>query len=96
MGLRRLSKFSELSFKLLQLINSAYYALRQPVKSIRHAVLMLGYRNLLRWVLLLLYSLRDEDLSSNPLFEEASVRGFFMERLASRVSKDRSSGRRPS
>ncbi len=57
---------------------------------------MLGYRNLLRWVLLLLYSLRDEDLSSNPLFEEASVRGFFMERLASRVSKDRSSGRRPS
>ncbi len=77
-------KFSELSVKLLQLINSAYYALRQPVKSIRHAILMLGYRNILRWILILMYSVREEDFASDPLFEEASVRGFFMEKLAER------------
>ena len=82
-------KFSELSVKLLQLINSAYYSLRQPVRSIRHAILMLGYRNLLRWVLLLMYSMRQEDFSSDPLFEEASIRGFFMERIARRVFQDK-------
>ena len=82
-------KFSDLSVKLLQLINSAYYSLRQPVKSIRHAILMLGYKNLLRWILILMYSLRQEDFTSDPLFEEASIRGFFMERLAKKVFKDK-------
>ncbi len=79
-------KFSDLSLKLLQLINSAYYSLRQPVKSIRHAILMLGYRNLLKWILLLMYSIKEEDFTSDPLFEEASIRGFFMERLADWLS----------
>ena len=86
---RVFKKFSELSVKLLQFINSAYYALRQPVKSIRHAILMLGYRNLLKWILLLMYSVRSEDFTSDPLFEEASVRGFFMERLADFLYGDR-------
>jgi len=82
-------KFSELSVKLLQLINSAYYALRQPVKSIRHAILMLGYRNILRWILILMYSVREDDFTTDPLFEEASVRGFFMEKLAERCFRGR-------
>jgi len=82
-------KFSELSVKLLQLINSAYYALRQPIKSIRHAILMLGYRNILRWILILMYSVRDEEFGTDPLFEEASIRGFFMENLARKCLKDR-------
>ncbi len=82
-------KSSELSVKLLQFINSAYYSLRQPVKSIRYAVLMLGYRNLLKWILLLMYSVRSEDFTSDPLFEEASVRGFFMERLANFLYGDK-------
>jgi len=82
-------RFSELSLKLLQLINSAYYALRQPIKSIRHAILMLGYRNILRWILILMYSVKDEEFSADPLFEEASVRGFFMENLARKCLKDR-------
>ncbi len=81
-------RFSDLSVKLLQLINSAYYSLRQPIKSIRHAVLMLGYRNLIKWVLLLMFSLKGEDFSSDPLFEEASIRGFFMENLTRKVFKD--------
>ena len=81
-------RFSDLSVKLLQLINSAYYSLRQPIKSIRHAVLMLGYRNLTKWVLLLMFSLKGEDFSSAPLFEEASIRGFFMENLTRKVFKD--------
>ncbi len=79
---RVFKKFSDLALKLLQLINSAYYSLRQPVRSIRHAVLMLGYRNLLRWILILMYSLGEENISDNALFEEASIRGFFMERLS--------------
>ncbi|RLJ69788.1 EAL and modified HD-GYP domain-containing signal transduction protein [Hydrogenivirga caldilitoris] len=86
---RVFKKFSELSVKLLQLINSAYYSLRQPVKSIRHAVLMLGYQNLLKWILLLMYSVRSEDFTSDPLFEEASIRGFFMEKLADFLFPDK-------
>ncbi len=75
-------RHSELSLKLLQLINSAYYSLREPIKSIRHAILMLGYKNILRWVILLMYSLKGDSPQSDPLFEEASIRGFFMEELA--------------
>ncbi len=82
-------KFSELAVKLIQLINSAYFSLRQPVKSIKHAILMLGYKNMLKWILLLMYSLKEENLGSDPLFEEASIRGFFMEELAKRVTKDK-------
>ena len=82
-------KFSDMSIKLLQLVNSAYFAIRQPVKSIRHAILMLGYKNLLKWILLLMYSLNEDDISSSPLFEEASIRGFFMERLADMLSQGR-------
>ena len=85
---RVFKRFSDLSVKLLQLVNSAYYSLRQPIKSIRHAVLMLGYRNLMKWVLLLMFSLRGEDFASDPLFEEASIRGFFMEKLAVKVFRD--------
>ena len=49
---------------------------------------MLGYRNLMKWVLLLMFSLRGEDFTSDPLFEEASIRGFFMEKLAVKVFRD--------
>ncbi len=85
-------RFSDLSVKLLQLINSVYYALRQPVKSIRHAILMLGYKNILKWILLLMYSVRSKDFTSDPLFEEASIRGFFMEKLAQDLFDDKELG----
>jgi len=84
-------KFSELSVKLLQLINSAYYALRQPIKSIRHAILMLGYRNILRWILILMYSVRDEEFGES-LYNGCSVAHRRSYRSAYRISPGGASG----
>jgi EAL and modified HD-GYP domain-containing signal transduction protein len=39
-----------LSYKLLRLINSAYYGLSNRVKSIKHALVLLGIREIRRWV----------------------------------------------
>jgi len=42
-----------LSFKLLRYINSPYFGLAQRVESIRHAVSILGYQQLFKWLALL-------------------------------------------
>lgn len=43
-----------LSYKLIKLINSAYYALETQVKSLRQAISLLGINNLRGWISLLL------------------------------------------
>lgn len=42
-----------LSFKLLRYINSPYFGLAQRVESVRHAVSILGYQQLFKWLALL-------------------------------------------
>jgi len=39
-----------LSYKLLRLINSSFYGLRNKVKSIKHALVLLGVREIRRWI----------------------------------------------
>ena len=67
-----------LSFKLLRYLGSASFGLSVEIQSFRHAVTMLGYDKLNRWLSLLLISSSKE--AAAPALMKASVtRGHFME-----------------
>lgn len=69
-----------LSYKLLRYINSAGFGLQVEIESLRHAVGMLGYAPLFRWLLLLLA--RTNTVGFSPaLMHAAMVRGRFAELL---------------
>ena len=78
----------DLSYKLLRLINSAAFRRPKEIHSIRHALAMLGKRNLSKWVALLLYSGAGRGGNRNPLLEEAVVRGRMMELAAEQLDDD--------
>lgn len=75
-----------LSISLLRLVNSVGMGLRNKVGSLQQALVVLGQRQLLRWVQLLLYS-QGSDSTSSPIFELAAVRGRFMELVALALEK---------
>lgn len=70
-----------LSYNLLRLVNSVAMALRQKIKNLRHAIVMLGIDNLRRWTQLSLFITSDARGINNPLLEMAAVRGRLMETL---------------
>ncbi|MDI9561486.1 MAG: HDOD domain-containing protein [Pseudomonadota bacterium] len=82
----------QLDFKLLKFMNSAIFYVRQKVTSIRHAITMLGYRNLQKWVSLLLFANQVDDMKSNPLLERSTMRGLIMEKLALKATNNRTAG----
>jgi EAL and modified HD-GYP domain-containing signal transduction protein len=67
-----------LSYKLLRYINSAGFGLSCEVQSFRHAVAILGYAKLHRWLSLLLVT-ATKDPAAPALMQAAIVRGRFME-----------------
>lgn len=69
-----------LAYKLLRYINSAGFGLRTEVQSLKHAVTILGYSPLYRWLSLLLATASTSG-SSPVLLETAIVRGRFAELL---------------
>jgi c-di-GMP-related signal transduction protein len=71
-----------LTYGLLQLINSAFFGVSVKVVSIRQAITLLGYDSLLKWVVLLLFTVDRGNDQSNPVIEKAIVRGRVMESLA--------------
>jgi EAL and modified HD-GYP domain-containing signal transduction protein len=69
---------------LLRLVNSAAYGRREAVTSLRHAIVLLGRRQLRVWLQLLLYTAdRDNRALGSPLLQLAAARGKLMEQLAS-------------
>jgi c-di-GMP-related signal transduction protein len=72
----------KLAFGLLKLINSAFFGVPQKITSIRHAITLLGYENLQKWIVLLLFTVDRRDERISPLIERAIVRGRVMETLA--------------
>lgn len=85
---RLFRKNPELHIKLLQFMNSASFYTAQKINSIGQAITMLGYRNLQKWVTLLLFAGEGYDTRSAPLFERAVIRGRIMELLAHRITRD--------
>jgi EAL and modified HD-GYP domain-containing signal transduction protein len=83
-------KNPELHIKLLQFMNSAAFYTAHKINSIGQAIALLGYRNLQKWVTLLLFAGEGYDTRSAPLFERAVIRGRIMELLATRITRDTS------
>lgn len=69
-----------LSFKLLRYINSAGFGLMVEIQSFRHAVSILGYDALNKWLSLLLVT-ASRDPSAPALMQTAIARGRFMEEI---------------
>ncbi len=78
-----LKRDAALSFKLLRYINSSGFGLMCEITSFRHAVMILGYRKLLRW-LTLLFATVNQSGSGIALARTAVTRGRMMELLAER------------
>ncbi|MBI4989286.1 MAG: HDOD domain-containing protein [Rhodocyclales bacterium] len=70
-----------LSVKLLRYINSAGFGLTVEIQSFRHAVTMLGYDKLNKWLSLLLVT-SSKDVAAPALMQAAIARGRFMELTA--------------
>lgn len=68
------------SYKLLRYINSAGFGLSCEIQSFRHAVSILGYANLHKWLSLLLVS-ASRDPSAPAMMQTSVTRGRFMEEI---------------
>jgi c-di-GMP phosphodiesterase len=69
-----------LAFKLLRYINSPAFGLRVEISSFRHAIMMLGYQRLKRWLALLLAT-ASKEVNMKPVMFAAVRRGLLMEEL---------------
>jgi len=72
-----------ISYKLLRLINSSYYARPKKIDSIRQALTLLGIRQIRDWVSLL--SLSTIDDKPRELMVTAIIRGKMVETLAQKI-----------
>lgn len=77
-----LKRDAALSYKLLRYINSAGFGLGCEIQSLKHAVTMLGYSPLYRWLALLLATATTTGYSP-VLMQTAVIRGRFSELLGS-------------
>ena len=72
-----------LTVNLLRLVNSVGAGTAIKITSIRHAITVMGRRQLLRWLQLLMFSSGGKaHIGNNPLMQHAALRGYFMEQLA--------------
>ena len=76
-----------LSYKLLRYINSPATGLLQPVRSIAHALVVLGYDQLYRWLTLLLFASGQANHRTLALMNNALVRARLTELLGSKKLK---------
>jgi len=75
-----LKRDPSLAFKLLRYINSPAFGLRVEISSFRHAIMLLGYQRLKRWLALLLAT-ASKDVNLKPVMFAAVRRGLLMEEL---------------
>ena len=75
-----------LTFNLLKLVNSVMIGLREKIKNLRHAIMILGTNHLRRWVQLALFAGKDDRGLNSPLLEMAAVRARLMEILTMQLT----------
>ncbi|MDD2736877.1 MAG: EAL domain-containing protein [Desulfuromonadaceae bacterium] len=73
--------YPDLSYCLIKLVNSVNIGLREKIKNLRHAIMILGRDKLRRWALLAIYASSGSGGINSPLMEMAAVRGRCMEYL---------------
>ena len=72
-----------LSYNLMRMVNSVANGYPQKINSIKQAVIMLGRKQLQRWIQLLLYTAdKAGDNMSGALLQTAAARGKLMELIA--------------
>ena len=76
-----LKRDPSLAFKLMRYINSPGFGLPVEVSSFRHAIMLLGYKKLKRWLALLLAT-ASKDANLKPVMFAAVRRGLLLEELA--------------
>nr|WP_239689639.1 HDOD domain-containing protein [Aquitalea pelogenes] len=74
-----------LSYKLLRYVNSAAAGLNTTISSFSHAVTVLGYKKLYRWLTLLLVTASDDGRAPPALQKTAVTRGRLMELLGAEL-----------
>jgi EAL and modified HD-GYP domain-containing signal transduction protein len=80
-----------LVYNLLRLVNSVSVGLRGKIGTLRHALSMLGRRQLVRWVQLAMFACGDTCRGGDALLEMAAQRGRFMELIVQQnLAKNRS------
>ena len=62
-------------------MNSVAIGLRVRIKTLRHALMVLGQEQLKRWITLALYASDESSGAQSPLLEMAAMRGKLMELL---------------
>ena len=75
-----LTRDPTLAFRLLRYLNSPAFGLSAEISSFGHAIMMLGYTRLRRWLALLLTS-SSKSGNAKPLMHAAVRRGMLMEEL---------------
>lgn len=72
-----------LSYNLLRMVNSAANGLPSTINSIKRAIMIIGQKQLQRWVQILLYAAKQrEGGSSDALMQTATIRGKLLESIA--------------
>lgn len=70
-----------LTYNMLRLVNSVAIGLRERIKTLRHAIMVLGLQQLKRWILLALFASKSVHGVFSPLLVIAATRGKLMELL---------------
>ncbi len=84
---RTFKESPKLAYGLLQLMNSAFFQAGRNIASIGQAISLVGYENLQKWVVLLLFTVDHRDAQSHPLIEKALMRSRLMESLAKKTGE---------
>jgi EAL and modified HD-GYP domain-containing signal transduction protein len=78
----------EISVALLKYVNSSFFYLRSPITSVNRAVIYLGKKNLINWLLLIsMMSVSNKD-TDREVIKAALFRGKFMELLSKEINND--------
>ena len=80
-----------LSYKLLRIVNSAYYGVRYEIKSIQQALSYVGTKELVRWVHLMLIK-GVQNIDNQELVKTSLIRGKILSLLAKNSKKQKKEG----
>lgn len=71
-----------LSYRLLKYVNSVYFGLTMEVRSVKHAIVMLGIQKLRQWLWITTLAEMDSTPMSQELVQISALRGKFLELLS--------------
>ena len=77
-----------LTYNLMRLVNSVASGVHRSITSVSQAIMVLGRKQLQRWLQLLLFTLQSGSTHPNPLLLLAATRGKMMELLAAKQQRN--------